>query len=134
MSCHDSHMHTRALQTNSMDQVTVTEGIYFQESQYSMIGHTGQTTVRQLANLLQSAGRHPSPKGSNKAQHACERIEHLNQGDNAHVSIYPPAYGALEPIATWCQPNFCRCNEFLSQFVTLRELNLAFGILILARG
>jgi hypothetical protein len=76
-------LQARTLQTNSMDQVTVTvtEGIYFQESQYSMIGHTGQTTVRQLANLLQSAGCHPSPKGSNKAKHAYmrERIGHLDQ-------------------------------------------------------
>jgi len=45
---------------------------YFQESQYSMIGHTGQTTVRQLANLLQSAGRHTSPKGTKPSKHARE--------------------------------------------------------------
>jgi len=53
---------------------------YFQESQYSMIGHTGQTTVMQLANLLQSAGRHPSPKRTKPQACMRERIEHLNQG------------------------------------------------------
>ena len=41
---------------------------------------TGQTTVRQLANLLQSAGRHPSPKRTKPQACMRERIEHLNQG------------------------------------------------------
>ena len=81
----------------------------------------------------QAVAIHRQSEQSHK--HACDRenSEHLNQGDNAHVSIYPPAYGThtpLEPTATWCQPNFCRCNEFFPQFVTLTVLKLAFGILI----
>jgi hypothetical protein len=71
MSRHDLHTQELALQTNSMDQVTVTEGILPRipvQHDWTL----GRQRFRQLANLLQSASRHRQREQSQACMHARE--------------------------------------------------------------
>jgi len=91
------------------------------------------TLGRQRLGNWQISGNHPmASTKENKAwkrtggdKEHCMGIQASQSGDNIHVSIYPLWSTPLGLIAAWDQPAFCRCNEFLSQFVTLRVPNLA---------
>jgi len=73
---------------------------------------TGQTTVRQLANLLQSAGRHPSPKRTKPQACMRERIEHLNQGTTPMSAFIPRPMEHLNRLLLGANQTFADATNF----------------------
>ena len=132
MSCHGSHNWRVTIYTQDHSKTSSMQAIPTQEI-LPEIQQPDWTLGRQRLGNWQISGNHPmASTKENKAwkrtrgdKEHCMGIQASQSGDNIHVSIYPLWSTPLGLIAAWDQPAFCRCNEFLSQFVTLRVPNLA---------